>query len=167
MAKCFMCGAAISQGILCGKCDKPRSKAKAAAPVGAGSQPAQAPPKPVPPKPAPAERVQTATAPAVEPDPFPKAPVLPFPVEAASPAITSIVSLLMVAGVPSILVAPDRTVKYVSDDAKKLFDATQADLGTLQSIESRIGIRIGPLSTPASARPRVRNTNVLYSLVPP
>jgi hypothetical protein len=110
--------------------------------------------------------VQTATAPAVDPDPFPKAPILPFPVEAATPAITSIVSLLMVAGVPSILVAPDRSVKYVSDDAKKLFDATQADLGTLHAIESRIGIRIGPLSTPASAGLRVRNTNVLYSLVP-
>jgi hypothetical protein len=102
----------------------------------------------------------------MEVDPFPKAPVVPFPVEAATPAITSIVSLLMVAGVPSILVAPDRTVKYVSEDAKKLFDAMQADLGSLQSIESRIGVRIGPLSVPASAGLRIRNTNVLYTLVP-
>src|SRR4051794_1265563 len=166
MAKCFMCGAAISQGILCGNCDKPR-KTKAA-------KPAQAAPveKPIPPTPPPSparatsERVQTATAPMVEMDPFPKAPVVPFPVEAATPAITSIVSLMMVAGVPSILVAPDRSVKYVSDEAKKLFDATQADLGSLQTTESHIGVPIGPLSTPASAGLRVRNTNVLYSLVP-
>src|SRR5258706_557899 len=68
------------------------------------------------------ERAQTATAAAIDRDPFPKAPVVPFPVEAATPAITSIVSLLMVAGVPSILVAPDRSVKFVSDDAKRLFD---------------------------------------------
>jgi hypothetical protein len=163
MAKCFMCGAAISQGILCGNCDKPRKPKAAQAAKTAAPAP---PPAPKAPPAERAERVQTATAPAVDPDPFPKAPVLPFPVEAASPAITSIVSLLMVAGVPSILVAPDRTVKYVSDDAKKLFDAPQADLGTLQSIESRIGIRIGPLSTPATAGLRVRNANVLYSLVP-
>ncbi|HEV8431870.1 MAG TPA: HAMP domain-containing sensor histidine kinase [Thermoanaerobaculia bacterium] len=112
------------------------------------------------------ERVQTATVPIADIDPFPKAPVVPFPVEAATPAITSIVSLLMVAGVPSILVAPDRSVKYVSDDAKKLFDATQADLGSLQTIEAHIGIRIGPLSTPATAGLRVRNTNILFTLVP-
>ena len=178
MAKCFMCGAAISQGILCGKCDKPRGKTKAAEPAKAKapSPVPSAPPKatsvekPVTsPSPQPrvtSERVQTATAPQVDIDPFPKAPVVPFPVEAATPAITSIVSLLMVAGVPSILIAPDRSVKYVSDEAKKLFDAMQADLGSLQEIESRIGIRIGPLSTPASAGLRVRNTGVLYSLVP-
>jgi hypothetical protein len=148
-----MCGAAISQGILCGNCDKPR-KTKAAKAV----EKAAAPPPP--------ERVETATAPMVDIDPFPKAPVVPFPVEAATPAITSIVSLLMVAGVPSILVAPDRSVKYVSDEAKKLFDAMQADLSSLQSIESRTGIRIGPLSTPATVGLRIRNTNVLYSLVP-
>ena len=37
----------------------------------------------------------------------------------------------------SILVAPDRSVKFVSDDAKRLFDATQAELGTLQAIETQ------------------------------
>ncbi|HEY2324157.1 MAG TPA: HAMP domain-containing sensor histidine kinase [Thermoanaerobaculia bacterium] len=158
MAKCFMCGAAISQGILCGNCDKPR-KTKAAKPVEAAPAEKKA-------APAPQERVHTATVPIVEIDPFPKAPVVPFPLEAATPAVTSIVSLMMVAGVPSILVAPDRSVKYVSDEAKKLFDAMQADLGSLQTIESRIGIRIGPLSTPATAGLRIRNTNVLYSLVP-
>jgi|SRR5438270_670631 len=171
MAKCFMCGAAISQGILCGNCDKPR-KTKAAKPIPPPvAVDARTPSSAVEgrtPSSAPAmnERVQTATAPMVEMDPFPKAPVVPFPVEAATPAITSIVSLMMVAGVPSILVAPDRSVKYVSDEAKKLFDATQADLGSLHTIESHIGVRIGPLSTPASAGLRVRNTNVLYSLVP-
>jgi signal transduction histidine kinase len=180
MAKCFMCGAAISQGILCGKCDKPRKTktaepAKSAAPTAppAAARPKSTPvEKPVtspPPQQQPratGERAQTATAAAVDHDPFPKAPVVPFPVEAATPAITSIVSLLMVAGVPSILVAPDRSVKFVSDDAKRLFDATQAELGTLQAIETRIGVRIGPLSVPASAGLRIRNTNVLYSLVP-
>src|SRR5438477_4740833 len=84
-----------------------------------------------------------ATAPAVELDPFPKAPVLAFPIESASLAITSIVNLLVVAGVPSLLVAADRAVKFVSDEAKKLFDASQQELSSLKFIETKTGIRIG------------------------
>ena len=107
-----------------------------------------------------------ATAPAVELDPFPKAPVLAFPIESASPAITSVVNLLVVSGVPSIFVACDRTVKFVSDEAKKLFDASQQELSNLKFIESKTGIRIGELSIPAAAGIRIRNRSVLYTLVP-
>jgi hypothetical protein len=181
MAKCFMCGAAVSQGILCDKCDKPR-KPKAAAPSATtaatppaapapavSSRPPAAEPKPQPQPSAsrqPVTTAATAAKPEVEIDPFPKAPVVPFPVEAATPAITSIVNLLVVAGVPSILVGADRSVKFVSDDAKKLFDATQSDLSSVKAIETRVGIRIGELSVPATAGLRIRNTNILYSLVP-
>src|ERR1700745_2350675 len=121
MAKCFMCGASIAQGILCEKCDKPRrpKQQETAREVA----PPPPPPSPAPTPSMPAPNVQ-ATAPAVELDPFPKAPVLAFPIESASPAITSVVNLLVVSGVPSIFVAADRTVKFVSDEAKKLFDAS-------------------------------------------
>jgi hypothetical protein len=184
MAKCFMCGAAVSQGILCDKCDKPRKpKANAAA---ASSPTPAAPPTKTPPAPAAEPRPQpkpqphphasagaamppvttTATAAEVELDPFPKAPIVQFPMEAATPAITSIVNLLEVSGVPSVLVGADRSVKFVSDDAKKLFDATQSDLSSVKAIEDRLGARIGELSVPATAGLRIRNTNVLYSLVP-
>lgn len=97
---------------------------------------------------------------------FPKAPVVPFPVESASPAITSVVNLLISSGVASILIGPDRNVKFVSDEAKRLFDAPEGDLSTLKVIESKTGVRIGELSVPASAGIRVRNRNVIYSLVP-
>lgn len=169
-----MCGAAVSQGILCEKCDKPRKPKAAAAPVvtpppAAPEPSAKAQPQVQAAAPAPVSKppvTTTATAAEVEIDPFPKAPILPFPIEAATPAITSIVNLLVVAGVPSILVGADRSVKFVSDDAKKLFDATQSDLSSVKAIESRIGVRIGELSVPATAGLRIRNTNVLYSLVP-
>lgn len=108
-------------------------------------------------------RSNTANAPAL--DPFPKAPILPFPVESATPAITSIVNLLITAGVASVLVGPDRTVKFVSDAARFLFDAAPADF-SMKFIEERTGIRIGELSVPTSAGLRLRNTNILYSLVP-
>jgi signal transduction histidine kinase len=162
MAKCFMCGASISQGILCEKCDKPRRpKQEAAATkvdVASAPSPARA-----------AEgggATARATAPAVEIDPFPKAPVVTFPIESASLAITSVVNLLVVAGVPSLLVAADRSVKFVSDEAKKLFDASQQELSNLKFIESKTGIRIGELAVPATASIRIRNRNVLYTLVP-
>src|SRR6059058_5753790 len=110
--KCFMCGAAISQGILCDKCDKPRKpKASAAPPAEAVEIPAAPPAAPPAPRPTPKPPSPpvTVTQPrsdettAVALDAFPKAPVLPFPVESASPALTSVVSLLIAAAVPSVL----------------------------------------------------------------
>ena len=142
--KCFMCGREITGGILCDKCDKPR-KPKA--------QPHAEP-----------EKTREATAPKL--DPFPKAPVLPFPVESATPAITSIVNLLVASGTPSILIGPDKSVKFASDEAKALFDASQSDLSNIKVIEEKTGIRIGDLSVLASAGLRIRERNVMYSLVP-
>jgi signal transduction histidine kinase len=108
--------------------------------------------------------MQQQTAP--EPDPFPKAPVLPFPVESASPAITSVVNLLVAAGVPSILLGPDRSVKFVSDEAKRIFDATQSELSTLAAIEAKAGIRVADLSVPTSTGVRIANRNFIYTLIP-
>jgi sensor histidine kinase regulating citrate/malate metabolism len=77
-----------------------------------------------------------------------------------------VVNVLVAAGVASILVGPDRTVKFVSDEARKLFDAPQSDISSLRYIESVSGVRIGELSVPTSAGMRIHNRNILYSLVP-
>jgi hypothetical protein len=178
--KCFMCGREISAGILCEKCDKPRrtkpaeASARSAVPAAAAPPAASNPSSSIPP---PAPRVaeaaahhvdapahsSAATAPQL--DPFPKAPILPFPVESASPAITSIVNVLVASGVASILVGPDRSVKFVSDDARRLFDAAPNDI-TLKFLEAQTGLRIGDLSVPTSAGTMIRNRNILYSLIP-
>jgi hypothetical protein len=92
--------------------------------------------------------------------------VLPFPVESASPAITSVVNLLVAAGVPSILLGPDRSVKFVSDEAKRIFDATQSELSALPAIESKAGVRVGDLAVPTSTGVRISNRNFIYTLVP-
>ncbi len=147
--KCFMCGAAITQGILCEKCDKPRKKS--------GEQRRQ---------PSAGGEGRAATAPAMLPEEFPKAPVLQFPVESASPAITSVANVLIAGGVAGIVVAPDRAVKFVTDEAKKLFGVAHADLATVQQIERISGARIGELSVPASAVQRVGDRNILFTLVP-
>ncbi len=145
--KCFMCGDAIADGaILCSKCDKPR-KPKAAAPSAPVISSASS---------APVQAGSHAL------DPFPKATVLPFPVESATPAVTSVVSLLVAAGVASVLLGPDKSVKFVSDSAKSLFDPAT----TLQSIETRAGIRVGELSVPVTTGVRIHNVNMMYTLVP-
>lgn len=99
-------------------------------------------------------------------DPFPAAPVVPFPVESASPAITSVVNLLVAAGVPSFFLGADRSVKFVSDAALKLFGATQGELSTVATIEAKSGVRVGELSMPVTSGARVGDRNVLYSLIP-
>lgn len=191
-SKCFMCGREVSSGILCEKCDKPRKPKSSAAPAPVVTAAAEAPvpalsaspnatavvsehsrtvetPRPEPPVRRPSSpglpAVSLAAASAPQLDPFPKAPILPFPVESASPAITSIVNLLVTAGVASILLGPDRTVKFVSDEAKRLFDVAASDI-TVKFIETKTGLRIGDLSTPTSAGVRLGEVNILYSLVP-
>ena len=157
-----MCSREISTGILCEKCDKPRKKDAAGAQA----------PSPVQPNTesktggAPVHHGGAPVAHAHAHDPFPKATIVPFPVESASPAVTSVVDLLAATGAPSILLGPDKSVKFVSDSAKALFDATQADLASARFIEEKTGVRIGDLSVPVSSGMRIRESNVLYSLVP-
>jgi len=168
--KCFMCGAAIARGILCEKCDKPRKKSGEQKPI--SSAPIQAPPPPPPatktppPMPAMPPIATAATAPAAIPEEFPKAPLLQFPVESASPAITSVANVLIAGGVAAIVVAPDRSVKFVTDEAKKLFRVAQADLASVRQIETITGAHVGELSVPTSAALRISDRNILFTLVP-
>ena len=171
--KCFMCGREITQGILCDKCDKPRKKTsdagvpEVAAPASSARATQPAPAVTAAPAPPPQQsNPQPASRSAVALDPFPKAQVVPFPVESASPAITSIASVLIATGVASVVVGPDRAVKFVTDEAKRLFDAPQSDLSKLSFIEAAAALRVGDLAVPASSATRIRHRNVLYSLVP-
>lgn len=158
--KCFMCGGEIAEGILCDTCDKPRRRSSDQGRVSAGTGALESTPSG--PSGVPASR--EATAPEIEQ--FPKAPVVPFPLESASPAITSVVNLLAAAGVASLLVGADRKVKFASDEAKKLFDATASELSSLEIVETKSGIRITDLSVPGTAGVRIGSRNFIYSLVP-
>jgi signal transduction histidine kinase len=90
---------------------------------------------------------------------------VPFPVASSSLAVTSIVDLLIATGVAAAFVAPDRSLKFISEDARALFGVARSEL-SLQLIESRTGIRIDNLSAPATAAIRIGERNLLYSLVP-
>ncbi len=169
--KCFMCGREVTEGILCEKCDKPRKKSAPAATAPESVAPPAPPTSSAPPSSSSPRRTDRHAAADVavatnEIDPFPKAPILPFPVESASPAITSVVNLLVASGVASVLVGPDRTVKFVSDEARRLFDATQSELSSLAVIEAKAGIRVGELSVGTSAGVRIGIRNLIYTLIP-
>ena len=164
--KCFMCGREVTEGILCEKCDKPRRKSTPdlAASTSTETKPAAEPASQA--TRGDSGRHGAATAPKLQEDPFPKAPVLHFPVESATPAITSVVNLLVAAGVPSVMIGPDRSVKFVSDEAKRLFDAPQSELATLAAIEAKAGIRVSDLAVPATTGVRIASRNFIFTLVP-
>lgn len=107
-------------------------------------------------------RKRRATATAVIDD-FPKAP-LALPGEATSPAITSLANVLVAAGAAAIVFGADRSLKFVTDDVRRLFAAPQADLSSLANVERMASIKIGELSTPATWTLPVRN--LIATLVP-
>lgn len=130
--QCVMCGRDIAQGIVCEKCDRPKrsaSKASSAVALDVHEELADAQrsaPAPTPSQPA--------------ADPFPKAPVVPFPRESTL-ALTSMYEVLAAAEVPSILLAADRVVKFVSPSAQTLLGLPPAG-ATLAQIESALGFSI-------------------------
>ena len=116
-SECIMCGRPATNGILCERCDRPRRGG------------AQAPAGNVVPKPA--------------TDPFPEAPVVKFPIESTSVALTDIREILEVSKLPSILMGSDRKLRYVSEEARSLLglDVGSAET-TLDKIEAVLGFKI-------------------------
>src|SRR5688572_16799288 len=122
-SQCVMCGQPISQGIVCAKCDKPRhsESGKTAIPPGMSTSPSLPTPASNAPKsPGGSKPPLSQAAPLPAPDPFPKAPILQFPIESTSPAVTSICEVLTAANVPAVLLTPERAVRFVTDEARQL-----------------------------------------------
>lgn len=147
-AKCLMCGAVVAHGfLLCDKCDKPR-KPKTVTTTAAVSS----------------SRPTGAAAAAAVIDEFPKAPIVPFPLEATSPALTSLANVLMAAGAAAIVLGADRSVKFVTEEVRKVFGVPNADLSLMAQVERLASIKIGDLSMGASWVLPVRN--FVTTLVP-
>ncbi|HYU26761.1 MAG TPA: hypothetical protein VEO74_16225, partial [Thermoanaerobaculia bacterium] len=75
-------------------------------------------------------------------------------------------NVLIAAGVASIVLGPDRNVKFVTSQAKRLFGVAQSDLATVKQIEALSGLHIGELALPATSALHIGNQNIIYSLVP-
>jgi signal transduction histidine kinase len=167
MNQCVLCGADISQGILCDKCDRPRKKT---APKPATET---APPKvtaePPPAKPSAGtgtttSRPKSSAQPAV--DPFPKAQVVPFPVESTSIAGTSVCDVLMATRVPAILLGPDKAPKFLTAEARVLLSLDPARLPGADELERLIGMSVPDLRAPFARNISIGSHKVLLSIVP-
>ncbi len=155
MNQCVMCGASISQGIVCEKCDKPRKKTV--------TQPAaqHAVPKTTVTTGA---KAKTSAQPAT--DPFPKAPIVPFPVESTSIAGTSVCDVLMATHVPAILVGPDKAPKFLTAEARVLLSLDPARLPGAEELERLIGIHVPDLRAPFAKNLTIGSHKILLSIVP-
>lgn len=160
-AECVLCGRSISSGIVCEKCDKPRKPKPAAA---------ASPAPPAMTQPAPASSAQTNAQVAVAPepinDPFPKAPVVPFRLEATSLAMTNMYEVLAAGRVPAVLLTADRTIKYVSDEARELLNLPTGDAISLKMLEARIGSRIPEGSEVQTGEISVNGRSIVFTAVP-
>ena len=145
-AKCLLCGAAVEQGFLCSTCDRPRGNSTFSSVARSASA------------------VAAAAAAAAVIEEFPKAPVVPFPVQASSPAVTSLANILMAAGAAAIIIGADRSIKFVTEETRTLFGTPNADLSTIMQVERFASIKIGDLSMGETWHLPVRN--VVATLVP-
>ena len=136
-----MCGASVAQGFLCAKCDKPRKPS--------GAEPGRS--------------RDTSSEPSFV-DEYPQSAISSLPMDNATSAITSVTNVLVAAGAPAVVIAADRTIKFVTDDLRKLFSATQTDLSTLAQVERLASIKIGNLNASATWTLPVRN--LVGTLVP-
>ncbi|MBI2214896.1 MAG: sensor histidine kinase [Acidobacteria bacterium] len=175
MSQCVMCGAQISQGILCEKCDRPRTRKPAAPAQPAASKPAPPPEAPkAPPAASPAtappaaaagvKQAVLATKPAAEP--FPKAPIVPFPVESTSFAPSSICDVLTAAKLPALLIGSDRAVKYCSGEAHVLLSLELSSRPSIDVLEKQLGFTVPPLSVPFTKDVSIGSHKVAFSVVP-
>lgn len=123
---CLMCGREVSQGIVCEKCDRPKRSVK-----GSGGAAA-------------ALEVELPVRETAEPasDPFPKAPVVPFPRESSSVALTNMYEVLVASGSASVLLDSSRQVKYVAPLAQRALGLASAEGVTVRQIESLLGFTV-------------------------
>ncbi len=147
-AECVMCGAPIEHGILCSRCDHPRRVKLPAKDLSASANSA------------------ASVSAAVAVETFPKSPVVPFPMESVTPAITSVAHVLVAAAIPALVVGPDRSVKFMTEELKKLFGLTASDPHALKKIEEIGAMTIGTLSTADSKTLQIRERKMQFSQVP-
>jgi len=91
-----------------------------------------------------------------------KGPMLDLPLDVVSPAIASMSSVLTAAGAAAAIIGEERSVKFISDEFKKL----TGEVSTARQLEQTLGITIGDMRKPSSSTIAVRERKMLVSLVP-
>src|SRR5688500_3472909 len=124
--KCFMCGGDVAGGgILCPKCDKPRKtkpEALALESIAAGATRG------------PALVSNDGPAAALMEAPI-RTPSGAFSLESVSTTAGTIINILNATGAASVFIGPDKSVRFVSEEAKKLFESPKG-FSSVATIES-------------------------------
>jgi signal transduction histidine kinase len=84
------------------------------------------------------------------------------PLDAISPAVASMSSVLVAAGATAAIVGEDRTVKFVSDELRKL----TGDITAVRQLEQTFGISLTDLRKPSSTTIAAFDRKMLVSVVP-
>lgn len=148
-AQCVMCGQEIGEGILCERCDRPRRRSTDV-PRGSAASATLS-------KPAEEEHIEKA---------FPKAPIVPFPIESTSLALTSIYEILSSAEVPTVLLGSDRKVRFASDDAKEILGIRASDPVTVEEVQKVLGLKLPEPDTSLFTQTTVHDTRLNVSVIP-
>jgi len=84
------------------------------------------------------------------------------PLDTISSTIASMSSVLTAAGAAAAIVGDDRSIKFVTDELKKLI----GEIPTARHLEQTLGIPFGDLRRPSSSTISVRDRKMLVSIVP-
>ncbi|HJT16829.1 MAG TPA: hypothetical protein VJ853_05560, partial [Thermoanaerobaculia bacterium] len=84
------------------------------------------------------------------------------PLDAVSPAVASMSSVLIAAGATAAIVGEDRTVKFVSDELRKM----TGEITAVRQLEQTFGISLADVRKSASTTIAVFDRKMLVSVVP-
>jgi signal transduction histidine kinase len=82
--------------------------------------------------------------------------------DAISPPIVSMTNVLVAAGVPAAIVGDDHSLKFVSDELKKL----TGEVTTVRQLEQALRIQIGDIRKPSSSIVIIRDRKIVVTVVP-
>jgi len=84
------------------------------------------------------------------------------PLDAVSPAVASMSNVLIAAGATAAIVGEDRSIKFVSDELRKM----TGEITVVRQLEQTFGISLADLRKPSSTTIAVFDRKMLVSVVP-
>ncbi len=88
--------------------------------------------------------------------------MISIPLDTVSPAIAGMTNVLIAAEVAAAIVDGDRSIKFVSDDLKKIV----GEIHTIRQLEEAVGIHLSDFTKPSSTTIAKRDRNLFVSVVP-
>ena len=85
-----------------------------------------------------------------------------LPLDAISPAVASMSNVLVAAGAPAAIVGEDRSIRFMTDELRRLI----GEVPGTRELEQTLGVSFGDFRKPASATIAIHDRKMLVSVVP-